>query len=102
MVIPFRYRLLIKKVTRHECLERLVNMRCDSIRKKRMAIYREQLEEQRASFEKEKFDALTWIKKTQEDLGVAVDVNPDTGMIEPPEERRITIWQRVFGPFMEK
>ena len=77
-------------------------MRCDSIRKKRMAIYREQLEEQRASFEKEKFDALTWIKKTQEDLGVAVDVNPDTGMIEPPEERRITIWQRVFGPFMEK
>ena len=100
-LVALCYREYIR-LYREESLAKLVRMRCDNIRKRRMDAYRAKLEVQQEDFRKEKFDTLTWIKKTQEELGVPIDVNPETGMIEPPEVKRLTIWQRVMGPHINK
>ena len=89
-------------IYRYDSLRKLVNMRCENIRKMRMREYREKLEAQQPAFLQEKYETLQWIKETEEKLGLEVTVDPEKGIIEPPEVRYPTVWERVFKPLLDK
>lgn len=73
---PPRY---VRWVTRKISLRKLVREYGHALRTERLAAYREQLEGQKKTFLKEKEEALEWIAKTEEELGVPVSVEVPGG-----------------------
>ncbi|KAA0186805.1 hypothetical protein HAZT_HAZT002129 [Hyalella azteca] len=87
-------------IYRYDSLRKLVSMRCEKLRKAKLAAYKAKLDAQKESFEAEKKSTLEWIKETEEKLGIPVTVDPETGMIEAPLPPRVTIAKRIFGPYL--
>uniref|UniRef100_A0A0N7ZBH1 Small ribosomal subunit protein uS15m n=1 Tax=Scylla olivacea TaxID=85551 RepID=A0A0N7ZBH1_SCYOL len=73
---PPRY---VRWVTRKISLRKLVREYGHALRTERLGAYREQLEGQKKAFLKEKEEALQWIAKTEEELGVPVSVEVPGG-----------------------
>ncbi|KAF2358234.1 Ribosomal protein S15 [Trinorchestia longiramus] len=88
-------------VYRYDSLRKLVNMRCNNLRKAKLAAYKAKLDSQKEEYQQEKKATLQWIKETEEKLGIPVTVDPETGMIEPPLPELVTITKRIFGPYWE-
>uniref|UniRef100_A0A2P2HZ41 Small ribosomal subunit protein uS15m n=1 Tax=Hirondellea gigas TaxID=1518452 RepID=A0A2P2HZ41_9CRUS len=100
---PFpRYPRVPVKKTRYDHLSKLVEMRCEKLREKKMAAYKKQLEAQQAAFQQEMKETLQWIKEKEEELGVEITVDPDIGMIEPYVQPDPTTWERTFKGYLNK
>ena len=67
----------------------------------RLDAYKKDLEKRRPSFLKKKYETLEWIKKIEEKFGLPPTVDVEKGMIVPKKVKHPTVWDRIFGPFIE-
>lgn len=70
-------------ITRKESLTKLTNLHCDRIRDERLAVYRQQLEQQQVTFLEEKLQNLQFIRTEQQQCAVPVTVTAeDIGAVQ--------------------
>lgn len=93
---------LDKSIEKDESLRKLVNYRCDRIRKRRMEVYKEKLEKEREGFFREKEQTLRWIKNKELELGLPVTVDPEQGVVDNRAPERPPLMDPDTKPLIRK